>query len=150
MKKILLLAALLAAGAGGAQEPVPLSKLPFSAARKAGNTLYVSGQVARDAEGKDVKESVEAETRQVMENLGRILAEHGYSFDDVVSATVYLADIEDYHAMNKVYASYFKNAFPARACVGGVELVFGFKVEISCIAYKDQLEEGEKVIPIQK
>lgn len=120
-----------------AQAPVPLSKLPFSPARQAGNTLYLSGQVARTADNKDVKESVEAETRQVMDNLGRVLKENGYSFDDVVSATVYLADIKDYQTMNKVYASYFKKDFPARACVGGVELVFGFKVEISCIAYKE-------------
>jgi 2-iminobutanoate/2-iminopropanoate deaminase len=95
MKKILLLAALLVAGASGAQESVPLSKLPFSAARKAGNTLYVSGQVARDAAGKDVVESVEAETRQVMENLGRILNENGYTFDEVVSATVMSFDNQD-------------------------------------------------------
>lgn len=141
MKSVILLATgLVLTGVCGlwAQEPVPLSKLPFSPARKAGNTLYLSGQVARTADGKDVRDSVEVETRQVMENLGRILKENGYSFDDVVNATVYLADIEDYPIMNKVYASYFKNGFPARACVGGVELVFGFKVEISCIAYKEK------------
>ena len=57
--------------------------------------------------------------------------------DDVVRATVFLTDIEDYHEMNKEYASYFKSAFPARACVGGVELVYGFREEISCIAYKE-------------
>ena len=140
MKSAIFLAAgLMFVGVSGpwAQEPVPLSKLPFSPARRAGNTLYLSGQVARTAEGKDVKDSAEAETRQVMENLGRILKENGYTFDDVVSATVYLADVKDYQTMNKVYASYFKKGFPARACVGGVELVFGFKVEISCIAYKE-------------
>ena len=120
-----------------AQESVPIAKLPFSAARKAGGTLYVSGQVARTPEGEDVKDSVESETRQVMENLGRVLAEHGYGFEDVVSATVYLRDIRDYHEMNKAYASFFKDRFPSRACVGGVELVFGFRVEISCIAYKE-------------
>lgn len=119
-----------------AQKSVPIRTLPFSPARKAGPTLYVSGQIARTPDGQDVRGSVEAETRQVMENLGRILRENGYTFDDVVEATVYLADIKDYHEMNGVYASYFKNGFPARACVGGVDLVFGFKVEISCTAYK--------------
>ena len=119
-----------------AQKPVPLRTLPFSPARKAGPTLYVSGQVPRTADGQDVRESVEAETRQVMENIGRVLKENGYGFDDVVNATVYLKDIQDYPEMNKVYASYFKNGFPARATVGGVEIVFGFKVEISCVAYK--------------
>ena len=72
-----------------------------------------------------------------MENLGQTLKENGYSFDDVVNATVYLKDIGDYQEMNKVYETYFKNGFPARATVGGVEIVFGFRVEISCVAYKD-------------
>ncbi|MBI2929064.1 MAG: RidA family protein [Verrucomicrobia bacterium] len=121
-----------------AQQSVPLRTLPFSPARQAGPTLYVSGQVPRTAEGQDVRESVEAETRQVMENIGRILKEHGYTFDDVVNATVYLKDINDYQEMNKVYASYFKNGFPARATVGGLQIVFGFRVEISCVAYKSE------------
>ena len=121
-----------------AQESVASKTLPFSAARQAGKTLYVSGQVARTPEGEDVKTSVDAETRQVMDNLGRVLEANGYSFEDVVKATVYLESIEDYHEMNAAYASYFKEGdFPARACVGGVELVFGFKVEVSVIAWKE-------------
>ena len=121
-----------------AQESVAIKTLPFSAARQAGKTLYVSGQVARTPEGEDVKTSVDAETRQVMDNLGRVLEANGYSFEDVVKATVYLESIEDYHEMNAAYASYFKGGdFPARACVGGVELVFGFKVEVSVIAWKE-------------
>lgn len=119
-----------------AQKSVPLRTLPFSPGKKAGPTLYVSGQVPRTPDGKDVRESVEAETRQVMDNLGQVLKDNGYTLDDVVNATVYLKDINDYAEMNKVYASYFKNGFPARATVGGVEIVFGFKVEISCIAYR--------------
>ena len=142
MKKYTLIAITLAA-AGGlalaafAQKAVPLSKLPFSPSRKAGQTLYVSGQVPRTADGADVRASVEAETRQVMDNIGRILKEQGYNFDDVVNTTVYIKDIQDYPEMNKVYASYFKNAFPARATVGGVDIVFGFRVEISCVASKE-------------
>ena len=125
-KSILVLLAaaalIIVATITGAQNPVPLRSLPFSPARKAGPTLYVSGQIARTPDGQDVRGSVEAETRQVMENIGRILREQGYSFDDVVNATVYLADLNDYQAMNQAYASYFKNGFPARACVGGVSL----------------------------
>jgi 2-iminobutanoate/2-iminopropanoate deaminase len=119
-----------------AQKPAATTAPPYSPARKAGPTLYVSGQVARTPVGQEVRDSVEAETRQVMENLGRILKENGYGFDDVVNATVYLADIKDYAAMNKVYGSYFSKGFPARACVGGASLVYGFKVEISAVAYK--------------
>jgi 2-iminobutanoate/2-iminopropanoate deaminase len=127
---------LSAAIAASAQEAKPVSQLPFSAARKAGNTLYVSGQIPRTPDGADVKTSVAAETRQVMENIGRVLEANGYTFDDVVFANVYLENIEDYHEMNAVYASFYDEQFPARACVGGQEIVFGFRVEISCIAHK--------------
>lgn len=119
-----------------AQNPVPLATLPFSPARQAGPTLYVSGQVPRTADGKDVRESVEMETRQVMDNISRVLMQNGYGLDDVVNVTIYLKDINDYAEMNKVYATYFKKGFPARATVGGVAIVFGFRVEISCVAYR--------------
>ncbi len=123
------------------QEAVPIKTLPFSAARQAGGLLFVSGQIARTADGADVKESVAAETHQVMKNIGRILQEHGYAFDDLVNVTVWLADIEDYHEMNKAYASYFKERFPARACTGGAQIVFDFRVEIAAVAYKDEHDE---------
>ena len=127
-----------------AQESVAIKTLPFSAARQAGDFLYVSGQVARTPAGEDVKASVDAETRQVMDNVGRVLSEHGYTFDDVVRATVWLQDIEDYHEMNAAYASYFENKiFPARACVGGAQIVFDFRVEISVVAYKDGGHDGD-------
>jgi 2-iminobutanoate/2-iminopropanoate deaminase len=119
-----------------AQEPVPTSVLPFSAARQAGETLYLSGQIARTPDGESVRDSVAAETRQTMDNLGAVLEENGYAWRDVVNVTVYLRDIEDYTEMNAAYRTYFDGAFPARACVGGVEIVFGHRVEISAIAYK--------------
>lgn len=109
---------------------------PYSPARRAGQTVYLAGQVARTPAGQEVRGSIEAETRQVMENLGRVLKENGCSFEDVMNVTVYLADINDYAAMNKVYAGYFPKAYPARACVGGLSLVSGFKVEISAVACK--------------
>ena len=134
---------LLAAAPLAAQKAVPLKTLPLSAARQAGNTLYVSGQVPRPVDGKDVKTSVDAETRQTMDNIARVLQDHGYDLEEIVSATVYLNDIEDYHEMNAAYASHFDGAFPARACVGGAQIVFGFRVEISVIAWKDRSAESE-------
>ena len=131
------LACALAVSSALAQEAVPLKTLPFSPARQAGGLLFISGQIARTAAGADVKESVAAETHQIMENIGRILEEHGYAYDDLVNVTVWLSDIEDYHEMNKAYASYFKEQFPARACTGGAQIVFDFRVEIAAIAYKD-------------
>ena len=133
----------LAVSPAFAQEAVPLKKLPFSPARQADDFLFISGQIARTADGADVKESVAAETHQIMENIGRILEEHGYAYDDLVNVTVWLADIEDYHEMNKAYASYFKEQFPARACTGGAQIVFDFRVEIAAIAYKDTDDDDE-------
>ena len=131
----------LAVSPAFAQEAVPLKTLPFSPARQADDFLFISGQIARTADGADVKESVAAETHQIMENIGRILEEHGYAYDDLVNVTVWLSDIEDYHEMNKAYASYFKEQFPARACTGGAQIVFDFRVEIAAIAYKDDDDE---------
>ena len=139
------LACALAVSPVFAQEAVPLKTLPFSPARQAGGLLFISGQIARTADGADVKESVAAETHQTMKNIGRILEEHGYAYDDLVSVTVWLSDIEDYHEMNKAYASYFKEQFPARACTGGAQIVFDFRVEIAAIAYKDADDDAEHV-----
>ena len=77
-----------------------------------------------------------------MKNIGRILEEHGYAFDDLVNVTVWLADIEDYHEMNEAYASYFDERFPARACTGGAQIVFDFRVEIAAIAHRDN-DDGD-------
>ena len=137
------LACALLVSSASAQEAVALKTLPFSAARQADDFLFISGQIARTADGADVKESVEAETHQIMKNLGRILDEHDYSYDDLVSVTVWLNDIEDYHQMNKAYASYFEKQFPARACTGGAQIVFDFKVEIAAIAYKDDDDDDD-------
>ena len=137
------LACALAVSPVFAQEAVPLKTLPFSSARQAGDLLFISGQIARTVDGADVKESVAAETHQIMENIGRILEEHGYAYDDLVNVTVWLSDIEDYHEMNKAYASYFKEQFPARACTGGAQIVFDFRVEIAAIAYKDDDDDDE-------
>ena len=137
------LACALAVSPALAQEAVPLKTLPFSPARQAGGLLFISGQIARTADGADVKESVAAETHQTMKNIGRILEEHGYAYDDLVSVTVWLSDIEDYHEMNKAYASYFKERFPARACTGGAQIVFDFRVEIAAVAYKDADGDGD-------
>ena len=73
-----------------------------------------------------------------MKNLEGILKAHDYSWADVVNVTVYLASMDDYAEMNAVYREFFDGPFPARACVGGLEIAFGLNVEISAIAYKKQ------------
>ncbi len=109
---------------------------PFSPAVKVGNTLYVSGQIANDPDGNEVRDSIEAETAQVLDNIKRLVEEAGFEMTDVVRATVFLADMADYDAMNQVYVSYFPENPPARACVAVKALARDFRIEISCIAIK--------------
>jgi len=110
---------------------------PYSQAVKVGNTLYCSGQIAIDPQtGELVTESIEAETKQVLDNLGAVLKEAGIDFSNVVRATVFMSDIENYGKINGVYAKYFTDNPPARAAVQVANLPKYVNVEISCIAAK--------------
>jgi reactive intermediate/imine deaminase len=116
---------------------VDVSALPFSSARAAGGTLYVSGQIPATPEGTVVQGSIADQTRETMDNIGAILRDNGYTFADVVSVTVYLSDMKHYQEMNAAYRAYFPDGkFPARACVGGLQLALGAEMEISAIAHK--------------
>ena len=102
-----------------------------------GETIYVSGQLPIDpATGAFAGSDVESQTEQSLKNVGNILKEAGADFDDVVQATVYLADIADFAAMNEVYGRYFVENCPARAAFQVAALPMGAKVEIAVIAVK--------------
>jgi 2-iminobutanoate/2-iminopropanoate deaminase len=108
---------------------------PYSQAIKAGNLLFLSGQIPLDpATGNLVEGDVEAQTRQVFQNIGEILQAGGTSFDAVVTATVYLADMNDFARVNEIYATYFSSPAPARATVQVARLPKDCKVEIQVIA----------------
>ena len=108
---------------------------PYSPAVRAGQLLFVSGQVAIDpATGSLVSGDIRTETRRVMDNLGALLTAAGLGFSAVVRTTVFLADINDFAAMNEVYASYFHEPFPARATVQVARLPRDARVEIDVIA----------------
>lgn len=109
---------------------------PYSQAIASDNTLYISGQLPIDGATGKMAEGVEAQTRQSLDNLGHILKEAGYSYDDVAKTTVLLADIADFAAMNAVYAEYFTGEKPARICYQVAALPMGALVEIDCIAIK--------------
>ncbi len=118
---------------------VDVAALPFSPARQAGPTLYVSGQIPVKPDGTPITGDVAAQTRQTMDNIDAILKQNGYTFADVVNVTVYLSDMKHYPAMNAAYREYFPDGkFPARACTGGLQLAFGADLEISAIAYKEK------------
>ena len=108
---------------------------PYSQAIRAGSLLFVSGQIPLDpATGQMVEGSVADQTHRVFKNLGAILEAAGTSFDHVVRTTVYLADMNDFAAMNEVYGTYFSYPAPARATVQAARLPRDARVEIDLIA----------------
>ncbi len=108
---------------------------PYSQAIRAGNLLFVSGQVPIDpATGNLVDGDIAAQTHRVFQNLGEILKAAGASFDAVVRSTVYLLDMNDFAKMNEVYATYFSSPAPARATVQVARLPRDAKLEIDVIA----------------
>ncbi len=110
---------------------------PYSQAVWVNDLLFVSGQLPVDPQtGKFVSDDVKEQTKQVFENLGAILKEAGLGYENIVKATVYLTDMNDFAAMNEVYASFFAGDFPARAAFQVVKLPLGAKVEIEAIAVK--------------
>ena len=112
---------------------------PYSQAVKVGNTLYCSGQIAIDPKtGELINDSIAAETKQVLENLGAVLKEAGMNYSNVVRATVFMSDIKNYSKINGVYAQYFKEDPPARAAVQVANLPKYVNVEISCIAVETE------------
>ena len=110
---------------------------PYSQAMQAGNMLFVSGQIPIDpAPGAVAGEDITTQTNQSLTNVKNILEAAGYTLNDVVKTTVLLADIADFAAMNAVYAEYFSENKPARACFAVKDLPRGALVEIEAIANK--------------
>ena len=138
---LLALICLLLPAAAIAQEkevirvPGSLEGLPFSSAVRAGNLLYLSGQIGTLPGSRELAGGgIAAETRQTMENIKQVLEYSGSSLGQVVKCTVFLLNIGDYAAMNEVYASFFENDPPARSTLAASGLALGAQVEIECIA----------------
>jgi reactive intermediate/imine deaminase len=108
--------------------------LPFHPAVRAGDFIFVSGQVGKDADGNMVDGTIEEETRATIEAIQRVLAEDGATLADVVRVTTYLEDTRDFGRYNKVFAEYFKDAVLARTTVEA-RAVINTKVEMDAIAY---------------
>jgi 2-iminobutanoate/2-iminopropanoate deaminase len=113
--------------------------LPFSEAVRVNDTLYMSGQVG-NVPGKFelIPGGIGPETKQTLENISTALNRHGASMQDLVKCTIFLADIEEWPAMNEVYKTFFTDHYPARSAVAGSGLALGARVEIECIAAKNQ------------
>ena len=108
---------------------------PYSQAVGAGDLLFLSGQVPIDpSSGNIIDGDITAQTRRVLDNLGAVLAAGGRSFTDVLRTTVFLADMNDFSAMNAVYAQYFSEPYPARSTVQVARLPKDARVEIDMIS----------------
>ena len=117
-----------------AQAPAAIG--PCSQGIAAGQTVYVSGQLPIDPATGAIPEGIAAQTAQSLKNIQAILAEQGMTLADVVKTTVFLADMNDFAEMNKVYGEYFAQPFPARSAVQVAKLPKGAPLEIECIAVK--------------
>lgn len=112
--------------------PQPIG--PYSQAVIAGNLLFVSGQIALDAESGELEISdIPSETRKVMKNIESILTSAGCSFENIVKTSIFLSDMSHFKAVNEIYASYFSADYPARETVAVAGLPKGVNVEISVI-----------------
>ncbi len=108
---------------------------PYSQAIRAGQFLFLSGQIPLDPVTSEVVPGdVRAQTRRVLENMGAVLAAAGVSFDAVVKTTVFLVDLTDFAAMNEIYATVFTDPAPARSTVQVSRLPRDVRVEIDAIA----------------
>jgi 2-iminobutanoate/2-iminopropanoate deaminase len=116
----------------------PARGLPFNDGIVAGNTLYIAGQEGTDDAGKLAAGGIGPETSATLENIQKVLKAAGFELKDVVSVTVYLADIHEFPDMNKVYKSVMPDPKPARATIQAAALVNNARIEISAIAVKQK------------
>jgi reactive intermediate/imine deaminase len=110
-------------------------KLPFSEAVRAGNLLFLSGQIGLLPGTMElVPGGIQAETRQTLQNIKATLEKYGSSMSAVIKCTVFLADIAEWAAMNEIYVEFFPDSPPARSALGTSGLALGARTEIECIA----------------
>jgi 2-iminobutanoate/2-iminopropanoate deaminase len=118
--------------------PGTFHQAPYCHAARAGNFLFVTGQVAADpATGEYVFGDIETETRRVMDNLVIVLESAGFGLSDVVSARAFLTDFDEYETFNRIYTEYMGEFLPTRTTIGVVALAAGARVEVDLVAYRD-------------
>jgi 2-iminobutanoate/2-iminopropanoate deaminase len=111
---------------------------PYSPALRVGNFLFLSGQIPLDpASGQLVEGDIRAQASRVLENMGELLKAGGAGFSQVVRTTIFLADMNDFAAVNDIYAKYFTQPYPARATVQVARLPKDVRIEIDAMAYID-------------
>lgn len=117
-------------------DKAPAALGPYSQALVQGDMVFCSGQIPVDPATGTIADTIEEQTAQSIANIKSILAENGMSISNVIKTTVFLADLNDFAAMNEVYGKHFTEPFPARSCVQVAAIPKGCKLEIECIAVK--------------
>lgn len=116
-------------------DDAPKAVGPYSQAVKLGELLFCSGQIAIDPQSNEVlKVSVKDQTHRVMKNIEAVLKKSGLQFSNIVKTTIFLTDMNDFTAVNEVYASYLQSPYPARSTVAVAALPKGVNVEIEVVA----------------
>ena len=110
---------------------------PYSQAIESAGLVYSSGQIGLDPASGELVEGVEAQVHQVMRNLRAVLSAAGLDFADVVKTTIFLADMEDFAAVNSIYAEYFTEPYPARSTVQAAGLPKGARIEVDVVARRE-------------
>ncbi|GAX59685.1 endoribonuclease [Candidatus Scalindua japonica] len=111
---------------------------PYSQAVQWNNLVFISGQIPIDpGSGEIVKGDIQEQTKQILENMNNVLAAGGSSLDNVLRITIFLTDLDDYAAVNQMYARFFEKSKPARSTVQVSRLPMNVKIEIDAIAYSD-------------
>jgi 2-iminobutanoate/2-iminopropanoate deaminase len=121
----------------------PAAVGPYSQAVRVGQFVFTAGQIPLDPKsGVIVSEDISEQARRVLDNLTAVLAAENLTFDHIVKTTIFLTDMNDFAAVNEVYAGYFSQQPPARSTVAVSALPKGARVEIECIAVSDQRPAG--------
>jgi 2-iminobutanoate/2-iminopropanoate deaminase len=117
-------------------DKAPAAIGPYSQAIDLGNVVYTSGQIPVNPETGEIPATIQEQTTQALQNAKAVLEAAGLSMDNVVKTLVFLSDLGEFAAMNEVYASFFRQPYPARSCVQVAAIPKGAKVEIECIAVR--------------
>lgn len=115
-------------------DKAPKAVGPYVQAIKSNGMVYVSGQLGIDVAAGGLADGVEAQAHCSMKNLGEILKAAGTDYQNVVKTTIFLTDMNDFAAVNQIYASYFGDSFPSRSCIQVAKLPLGGLVEVECVA----------------
>ena len=125
-------------------ENAPKALGPYSPAVKLGDFVYLSGQIPLNPKTNAIEgTTIEEQTHQVMQNIEAVLGEMGLGFRHIVKTTIFMQDLSDFDALNKVYGSYLQKPYPARSCVQVARLPKDVKVEIECIVIDTLIYEAQ-------